>query len=149
MKRKLLSCLMLLLGAACIVLMCLGTLMAIVLGFLGIVVFFGAVCEQMIDVAGVALFGIITVALASVCCFTGLLFLLDCCLSRFAPAYPQLDKPLAALSLGALLVTAAIFWSTRGQYFEAVCITADVLYAIFILLYFRIKRGKTHDPNRS
>ena len=148
MKNKLIACLMMVLGAGCIVLLCIGTLSAIVLGFLGIVVFFGAVSEAMIDVAAFALFGVITVALASICCFTGLLFLLDCCLNRFPPAHPQLDKPLAALVLASVLVTAALFWSTQGEHFEAVCITADVLYVVFILLYFRIKRGKTHDPNR-
>lgn len=149
MKSKLFSCLIMVLGAACIVLMCLGSLTSIALGFLGIIVFIDSACAQMLDVAGFALFGIITVALASMCCFTGLLFLLDCCLSRFPPVHPQLDKPLALLSLAALLVTAAIFWSTRGPYFGTVCIAADVLYTIFILLYFRIKRGKPHDPNRS
>lgn len=148
MKNKLFSCLMMVLGTGCIVLLCVGTLAAIVLGFLGIIVFFGAVSECMLDLAGFALFGVITVALASVCCFTGLLFLLDCCLSRFPPAHPQLNKPMAVLSLAAVEVTVALFWSTQGRHFEPVCIAADCLYILFILLYFRIKRGKSHDPNR-
>lgn len=148
MKSKLFSCLMLVLGAGCIALLCIGTLAAVMLGFMGITVFFAAVCERMIDLAGAALFGVITVALASICCFTGLLFLLDCCLNRFPPSQPLLDKPLAALALASVLVTALLFLSTGGQHFEIMCITADVLYVVFILLYFRIKRGISHDPNR-
>lgn len=145
--KTLRNALLILATGICIILLCIGSLTALVLGFLGILVFFGAACERIIDLAGFALFGVTTVALASVCCFMGLLFLIDSCLNCISSVHPALDKPKAALSLSSVLVTVALFLSTQGQYFEPVCIGADVLYVAFVLLYIQIKRGKTHDPH--
>lgn len=143
--KKLLS---ILAAGVCVILLVIGTLAALWMGFLGIAVFFAAAFEALWDLALFALFCLVTVALPSVCCFAGLLFLIDRCLNRTPPARPDLERPLTLMAIVSVLIAVAMFWSAAGGAFTAVCITADVLYVLFIILYLSLKRGKTHDPNR-
>lgn len=149
MKNALKSALLILAAAACIILLCAGTLAALWMAFVGACALFGALAEAMWDLAIIALFGLLTVALASVCCYAALLYGIRVCVAGLQQAPPAPDWSRLAMAALSVLAAIGMFWSTQGRFFMEVCMGADCLYVLLLILYIRMKRGKKRDPHRS
>ena len=68
MKKRLRAFLLALIAVGCFALMAMGVLAAFPLTMIGFIGLFGGLIEMMWDLAGMALFGLATVALCSLCC---------------------------------------------------------------------------------
>lgn len=148
MKKKLRIFLLALAAVACFALMATGSLAALFLSFIGILGFAAGLSPMDLHLLAVALFGLITVGLCSFACFAGLANLFTTCLDAISTPGAAINKRLACMTLISLAATVCIYLCTPGDWFLPACLIADVQHVLFILLYIREKRGKSHDPNR-
>lgn len=147
MKKKLRAFLLALVAVACFALMAIGTLAATPLTLIGFVGLFGGLREMMWDLVSMALFGLTTVALCSVCCFGGLMYILNGCLEGISRPVCEVEKPIVIMTVISVAATVCIFLSTQmsnTDWFVAACVVADVQHILFIIGYLR--RWKRRPP---
>ncbi len=146
MKKRLRVFLLALVAVGCFALMCMGVLAAFPLTMIGFIGLFGGLIEMMWDLAGMALFGLTTVALCSLCCFGGLMYIFTACLDGIGGAPCKMEKPIVIMTVISVAVTVCIFLSTQmanTDWFVAACIMADVQHTLFIASYLhRWRRRK-------
>lgn len=147
MKKRLRTLFLALVAAACFVVMCMGALAAFPLALMGGIGLCGGLAEMMWDLAGFALFGLTTVALCSICCFGGLMYILLGCLDGIGGTPCEMEKPIVIMTLISVAATVCIFLSTQmsnTDWFVAICVMADVQHLLFIAGYlYRRKRRKS------
>lgn len=147
MKKRLRAFLLALVAVTCFVLMCTGTLAALPLTVIGAIGFFGGLSEMMWDLAGMALFGLTTVALCGVCCFGGLMYIFTSCLDGMNGAPCKMEKPIVVMTVISVAATACIFLSTQmpnTNWFVAACVMADVQHILFAIGY--LHRWRRRQP---
>lgn len=141
MNKLLRSTLLVLAAAACFLLLAIGTLAALYLAFLGFLGFIAGFSSADVRLTGIALFGLITVGLCSVCCFGGLAYLFNGCLENLGSASYPLEKPLILMALLSVIATVcSIFMSTQGEWFLPTCIAADIVHILSIIVYLRHRK---------
>lgn len=129
-------------ACVCIILLCIGTMAAIGLVLVGVCALLSGLAENAWDVAGVALFGLVTVALASVCCFHALIYLAEGCINALEPGNAVPDRQATATAMAVVFVTMCQWYAVRSDdWFVPVCVAADVLHLALLLKHFR-QRGK-------
>lgn len=146
MKKRLRAFLLALVAVGCFVLMAMGVLAAFPLTLIGGIGLCGGLIEMMWNLVGMALFGLVTVALCSVCCFGGLMYIFTACLDGIGGAPCQMEKPVVIMTVISVAATVCIFLSApmpNSDWFVAACIMADVQHALFIAGYlYRRRRRK-------
>jgi len=149
MIKRLRAFLLALAAVACFVLMCMGVLAAFPLTLIGAIGFCGGLSEMMWDLVGMALFGLTTVALCSVCCFGGLMYIFTGCLDGIDGTPCKMEKPIVIMTVISVAATVCIFLSTQmpnTDWFVAACVMADVQHGLFTLGYLcRWKRRRLCD----
>ena len=146
MKKRLRAFLLALIAVGCFALMAMGVLAAFPLTMIGFIGLFGGLIEMMWDLAGMAIFGLTTVALCSLCCFGGLMYIFTACLDGIGGAPCKMEKPIVIMTVISVAVTVCIFLSTQmanTDWFVAACIMADVQHALFIAGYLYRRRRRT------
>lgn len=153
MKKRFRAFLLALVAVGCFVLMCIGVLAAFPLTMIGVIGLFGGLIEMLWGVAGFAVFGLATVALCSLCCFGGLIYILTACLDGIGGAPCKMEKPIVIMTVISVAVTVCIFLSApmpNSDWFVAACIMADVQHMLFIAGYLRRwRRRKSCDEASS
>ncbi len=152
MKKRVRALFLALVAVACFVVMCMGVLAAFPLTLMGGIALCGGLIEMMWDLAGFALFGLTTVALCSVCCFGGLMYIFLGCLDGMGGTPCEMEKPIVIMTLISVAATACIFLSTQmpdTDWFVAACVMADVQHLLFIAGYLYRRRRKSCDKESS
>lgn len=142
MKKLLRAAPLVMASCVCIVLLCIGTMAAIGLVLVGVLALLSGLAENALDLAGVALFGLVTVALTSVCCFHALMYLAEGCINALKPGGTVLDWRTIATAMAVVFVTMCQWYAVRSDdWFVPVCVAADVLHLVLLLKHIR-QRGK-------
>ena len=153
MKKRLRTFLLALVAAACFVLMAMGVLAAFPLTVIGGIGLCGGLAEMMWDLVGMALFGLTTVALCSICCFGGLMYILTGCLDGIGGTPSKMEKPIVIMTVISVAATVCIFLSTQilnTDWFVAACVMADVQHILFVIgCLRRWKRRRSCDKDSS
>lgn len=140
MRMLLLSVLLVLAAAACGILLILGTFISLLLFFLGLIGFAAGLSSADLHLTCVALFGLLTVGLCSACCFGGLCYLFNGCLDNLGQRSYGMDGLLILVSLLSVAATAAIFPATSNEWFLPVCIMADVVHIVTVIVWLRHRK---------
>lgn len=153
MKKRLRTFLLALAAVGCFALMAMGVLAAVPLATIGIVGLVAGLSAPEWGFAGFALFGLITVALCSVCCFGGLMHIFNGCLDGTDGTPCKTEKPIVIMTVISVAATACIFLATQmpnTDWFVAACIMADVQHILFVIGYLcRWKRRRSCDKDSS
>lgn len=144
MKKLLRAAPLVVVACVCIVLLCIGTMAAIGLVLVGVLALFSGLAENAWDLAGLSLFGLVTVSLTSVCCFHALMYLADRCISALEPGGTMLDGRTIATAMAVVFVTLCQWCAVRSaDWLVPVCIAADVLHLALLLKHIRQRRKRT------
>lgn len=141
MKKMLRTALLALAAGICFSLLALGSVLAIMLFFGGIFLFFGFSFSGEIPVILFNIFGLATVGICSFACFTGLSYLINLCRNAIHEDCIAIAKPLLFASLSSIAATISIFLHSSVYWFLPACIFADVVHIIYIIVY-------VHDRSR-
>lgn len=142
MRKFLRNTLLLAGGCVCIVLLCMGTMVAIGLALTDVFIFSVGLAEKSRDMAGMLLFGLVTVSLTSASCFPALLSLAETCIDALQPGITATDHRKVLTSALAVAVTMEQWLSVHGDWFIPVCAAADVLHLVLLLDRIRQRRKR-------
>lgn len=142
MKKVLRAAPLIVAACVCIALMCIGTMAAIGLVLVGGCALFSGLAEGVWDIAGFALFGLVTAGVTGADCFLALMNLADCCIDALSTESFAWDWRDVLARMLVVAVTTGQWCAVPSSWFLPVCALADVLHLAMLLNDMRKRRKR-------